>query len=266
MTKVLLFALLCLSWSFWSGTVEEDGGLAPVTTFAAASEPLPFFTDGSADLRCSMRGLFGGPSKEVMHLHAVATGSTDLVPVPETLPSIDIVPVPEALARAGEILPETARAFEFRVVQAAGGSDAPAAGDRIMVIPWDYDVDCSRSAWGGPWIGPGDETVLTLQRHAAPEVGGVFHVFGRVAAFPQGSWHLSHATRGRLVAPDWMSPGEAFELFASLPALDFTGDLEAWRDANARVVDAVQAGPARWAQLYPGSELLRSARTAARGR
>lgn len=252
MTRMLFFAFLSISSSVWSETVEQDARVAPPTTFAAASGP--FSTDGSADPRCSMRALFGGPSEAVMHLHAVATGATHLVPVPE------------ALARTGEMLPEEALAFELQVVEAAGGSGAPAAGDRIMVIPWGYEVDCSRSAWEGPWIEPGDETVVTLHRDAAPEVDGAFHVFGRVAAFPQGSWHRSHATRGGLVSPDWMSPGEAFQFFASLPAVDFTAqDLEAWRDANARVVDIVEAGPARWAELYPGTEILRSARAAAQG-
>lgn len=202
------------------------------------------------EVRCSPNVLVGGPSEEILFVHAVATGERRALQVPE------------ASAQRGEALPDSAVAFEFRVIGAEGGSRPPAGGDLILVTPWSYDAACLRMPWEGGWVEPEEETVLTIWEGWGGS-GGLreFHVRGRVGAYPQGSWHW---IRGRTYrepgpGPDWLTAAEYFELVSALPAF-WPSDPAARFDAAARAVEILESSAAAWSERYPGTELFRQAR------
>jgi hypothetical protein len=207
---------------------------------------LPFEPDSESP-KCSIQVRFGGPSPDVMYVHAVATGTRTFVTVDEDVGGRD------------RVLPDSAVAFELRVIQAMGGGEPPVPGDVIMVTPWDYRADCSRRAWDGPWIEADEEAVLTVRGGTLQEDESHYHVLGGLAAFPQGWWHAVHGGTypDRGPGENWMSPGQFFGLLEALPSLDglHRNDL---RDAHERVIGVLQGGPASWSTMYPGTEILRT--------
>jgi hypothetical protein len=121
---------------------------------------------GDENARCSLRVLWGGPSEEVMYVRAIATGNRIMEAVGEEVP----------LGRQPR--PDSALAFELRVVESAGGVEAPAPGDLIRVTPWDYVADCSWRTWEGPWIAEDEETILTIRGSVLQDGGGHANVLG----------------------------------------------------------------------------------------
>jgi hypothetical protein len=225
-----------------------------------------FVTLGSGsehDARCSLRVFFGGPYEEVMYVHAVATGMSQTIAAGADLP---LRPWSESADPVRhQTVPDSSRAFEFRVLASAGGKDTPDVGDLIRVVPWEYLADCSPRAWSrGDWIDEGEEVVLTLAGASATPSMGLFHVRGAVAAYPQGEWHRvgggTHPEPGP--AEHWMSAGDFFRLTISLPPRRAT-ERAGVRDEHGQMIRAIEGSP--WSHLYPATAMLRRSQNALGG-
>jgi len=186
----LAMAALCLTAHPLGAAGQSTGGYDP------AGEGLPLFR----------------PSGAVPVL-AVATSRWEVVPTD-----------PHDLLGDYQFLPpyatEDTEGQLFVLLEAEAGQDVSDAEGRFVAVPWTVGCGCAEEGWDQPgWVPPGDTVafLLTRTRERVRWKGPpVYDVLGWHQPYPTGDF-IPYWPPGRVVATDWLTPREFYELLRALP-------------------------------------------------
>jgi hypothetical protein len=200
----------------------------------------------SVSPRCDTGTLLSRSADAPVALLVVSTGQTKMVPVPSG-PYFSELTETEVLAH------------RFEVIEVFGNERS--VEDEILIVPWAYDGGCFSVLWGSrEWVPRGDTAVFLHSEEDRLGTEGIKHALGWHSPYPHADF-LAHSGQ-REDRGDWLTVREYFALLKALPIQE--GGTT--RKERLEVMeDVFRQGPPAWSEKFPGTEILRRARSWATG-